>query len=81
MYVHVSHPDGETKFWISPELALATCTGLSPKRIKEAQRLVVVHREEITQCLAHPLSKLNYAYFKTQLLATGVPAREPSDFC
>ncbi len=48
MHVHVSHPDGEAKFWMSPELALATSTGLSPKQIKEAQRLVVVHMEEIT---------------------------------
>ena len=48
MHVHVSHPDGEAKFWLSPRLALATSTGLSPKQIKEAQRLVVVHMEEIT---------------------------------
>ena len=48
MHVHVSHPDGEAKFWILPELALATSTGLSPKQIKEAQRLVVVHMKEIT---------------------------------
>jgi Domain of unknown function (DUF4160) len=48
MHVHVSHPDGEAKFWISPELALATSTGFSPKQIKEAQRLVVVHMKEIT---------------------------------
>lgn len=48
MHVHVSHPDGEAKFWLSPELALATSTGLSSKQIKEAQGLVVVHMKEIT---------------------------------
>lgn len=48
MHVHVSHPDGEAKFWMSPELALATSTGLSSKQIKEAQHLVVVHMAEIT---------------------------------
>ena len=48
MHVHVNHPDGEAKFWLSPELALATSTGLSSQQIKEAQRLVVVRREEIT---------------------------------
>jgi len=48
MHVHVSHPDGEAKFWMSPELALATSTGLSPKQIKEAQSLVAVHMKEIT---------------------------------
>ena len=48
MHVHVNHPDGEAKFWVSPEPTLATSTGLSSQQIKEAQRLVVVHMEEIT---------------------------------
>lgn len=48
MHVHVNHPDGEAKFWLTPELRLATNTGLSPKQIKEAQNLIVVHLEEIT---------------------------------
>ena len=39
---------GEAKFWLSPELTLATGTGLSPQQINEAQRLVAVHVEEIT---------------------------------
>ena len=47
MHVHVSHPDGEAKFWISPELMLATSTGLSAQQIKEAQRLVEIHMKEI----------------------------------
>ncbi len=48
MHVHVNHPDGEAKFWLTPELALATNTGLSPKQIKKALNLVAVHLEEIT---------------------------------
>ena len=48
MHVHVSHPDGEAKFWLSPELALATSTGLSSQQIKKAQLLVIAHIEEIT---------------------------------
>ena len=47
-HVHVHHPDGEAKFWLTPELELATSTGLSPKKIKEAQNLVAVHLEKIT---------------------------------
>jgi hypothetical protein len=47
MHVHVNHPDGEAKFWILPELALATSTGLTSRQIKEAEQLVVFHREEI----------------------------------
>jgi hypothetical protein len=48
MHVHVNHPDGEAKFWLTPELGLATNTGLSAKQIKEAQNLVAIHLEEIT---------------------------------
>lgn len=29
IHVHVSHPDGEAKFWLEPEVAVATSTGLS----------------------------------------------------
>ncbi len=48
MHVHVSHPDGEAKFWLTPQVALATNTGLSAKQLKEAERLVIIHIEEIT---------------------------------
>ena len=47
MHVHVSHPDGEAKFWLTPELALATSAGLSSKQINEAEKLVRNHSEEI----------------------------------
>ena len=47
MHVHVSHPDGEAKFWLTPDLALATNVGLSPRQLKEAERLVTIHLEEI----------------------------------
>ena len=47
MHVHVSHPDGEAKFWLTPDLALATNIGLSPRQLKEAERLVTIHLEEI----------------------------------
>lgn len=29
VHVHVAHPDGEAKFWLTPHVALATQTGLS----------------------------------------------------
>jgi hypothetical protein len=29
MHVHVSHPDGEAKFWLKPDIELATQTGLA----------------------------------------------------
>jgi len=46
-HVHVSHPDGEAKFWLSPTVELARNIGLSSQRIKEAQRLVETRQQEI----------------------------------
>jgi hypothetical protein len=36
LHVHVSHPDGEAKFWLKPDLVLATSAGLSTRQIREA---------------------------------------------
>lgn len=47
IHVHVSHPDGEAKFWLTPTIALATSAGLSSKQAREAERLVEAHKEEI----------------------------------
>jgi len=47
MHVHVAHPDGEAKFWLTPEISLAMHTGLSAQQLRDAQRAVVSHLEEI----------------------------------
>ncbi len=47
IHVHVSHPDGEGKFWLTPEVSVATNSGLSLKQLKEAERLVTSHLDEI----------------------------------
>lgn len=47
MHVHVSHPDGEAKFWLFPAVALATSFGLSAQQVIDAQRRVDNHAEEI----------------------------------
>ena len=47
MHIHVSHTDGEAKFWIEPQPELALNQGLSPKQIGEALALVIAHIEEI----------------------------------
>ena len=47
IHVHVAHPDGEAKFWLAPEIALATATGLSPRQLREAQAIVESHIQEI----------------------------------
>lgn len=47
IHVHVAHPDGEAKFWLTPTVHLATSTGLAPRQISDAQAVVLTHFEEI----------------------------------
>ena len=47
IHVHVAHPDGEAKFWLTPEISVATATGLSPRQLREAQAVVEAHFQEI----------------------------------
>ena len=47
MHVHVTHADGEAKFWIEPEIEVAMNQGLSQKQVNDALALVRTHREEI----------------------------------
>jgi hypothetical protein len=47
MHVHLSHPDGEAKFWLEPQVALAQSRGLTPLQLAAAERLVIAHRLEI----------------------------------
>lgn len=47
IHVHVAHPDGEAKFWLTPEVHLAVNMGLSSQQIAQAQDAVLTHIEEI----------------------------------
>jgi hypothetical protein len=47
MHVHVSPPDGEAKFWLKPDVELATQTGLAVHVVNEAKQLVEEHLQEI----------------------------------
>ncbi len=47
MHVHVSHPDGEAKFWLTPTIELANHIGLSSQQLREVMHLVNSHIEEI----------------------------------
>lgn len=47
MHIHVSHTDGEAKFWLEPQIELAMNQGLSQRQISEALSLVHLHHEEI----------------------------------
>ena len=47
IHVHVSHPDGEAKFWLNPQVQLANSTGLSAQQLTQAHAVVQAHLEEI----------------------------------
>lgn len=47
IHVHVSHVDGEAKFWLTPMVDLANHTGLSASQLRQAQAVVNVHLKEI----------------------------------
>ncbi len=47
VHVHVAHPDGEAKFWLEPEVILASHTGLSQKELATAEEIVRRHLQEI----------------------------------
>lgn len=53
IHVHVSHPDGEAKFWLTPSVHLATSTGLTQRQIAEAQAVVQAHLQEIENAWKH----------------------------
>ena len=47
MHVHISSPDGEAKFWIKPVIALADYSGFSDRQLKDLERIVKKHAQEI----------------------------------
>jgi Domain of unknown function (DUF4160) len=47
IHVHVAHPEGEAKFWLTPSVHLARNIGLSGVQIRQAQAVVEAHIQEI----------------------------------
>ncbi|MBE0550120.1 MAG: DUF4160 domain-containing protein [Rubrivivax sp.] len=47
IHVHVAHPDGEAKFWLTPQVHLAVNVGLSLAQVRQAQSAVEAHLQEI----------------------------------
>ena len=37
MHVHVTCPEGEAKYWLSPKISCANSFGLKPKQLKEIE--------------------------------------------
>lgn len=47
IHVHVGHPEGEAKFWLTPTVHLARNIGLSAMQLRMAQSVVEAHKQEI----------------------------------
>jgi hypothetical protein len=47
MHVHVSSPDGEAKFWLEPTVALCENYRISPRAVRELQKVVERRLDEI----------------------------------
>jgi hypothetical protein len=47
MHVHVAHPEGEAKFWLTPSVSLANSVGLNDRQLRDARAIVEAHAEEI----------------------------------
>lgn len=47
MHIHISHSDGEAKYWLEPSIALAQNFGLSEKQLRQAEQLVRTHEHRI----------------------------------
>lgn len=47
MHVHIQTADGEAKFWIEPEIALAKSYGLADHEANQALEVVRNHEQEI----------------------------------
>ena len=49
MHVHVTCPDGEAKFWLTPSVTLHQSFRLSEKRLRELRQIVEKRRDEIVK--------------------------------
>lgn len=47
IHVHVAHPDGEAKCWLTPDVHWALNIGLSSAQVRQAQAVVLAHLTEI----------------------------------
>ncbi len=47
MHVHVLSGDGEAKYWLEPEIALAKSFGYSSKQLSRVEQLIRRHQNEL----------------------------------
>jgi hypothetical protein len=49
LHVHVISPDGEAKFWLEPQIALAANKGLGATEISELTKIIEERQNEIRE--------------------------------
>ncbi|WP_199325901.1 MULTISPECIES: DUF4160 domain-containing protein [Cyanophyceae] len=53
VHIHVSCPDGEAKFWLDPEIELATNHKLSRVQLKQIETLIEEHSDDFRNAWNH----------------------------
>ena len=53
IHVHVAHPEGEAKFWLTPSVQLVKNVGLSDVQLRQAHAVVETHIQEINDAWHH----------------------------
>jgi hypothetical protein len=53
IHVHVAHPQGEAKSWLTPSAHLAKNVGLAGVQLRQAQAVVAAHIQEIEDAWNH----------------------------
>lgn len=49
IHVHVTHEQGEAKFWMQPEISLAVSYGLNHAKLNVIRKIVEEHEDEINK--------------------------------
>lgn len=49
IHIHVTCEDGEAKFWLEPIVSLAVYHGLNARRLREIQKIIEEHKDEIIE--------------------------------
>ena len=49
IHIHVTCEHGEAKFWLETIVSLAVCYGLNPRKLREIQKIIEEHRNEIIE--------------------------------
>ena len=47
LHIHAESSEGRAKFWLAPEIAIASSGGFTRKQLSEMVEVVKLHRDEI----------------------------------